>query len=138
MKNMRNVVMVALYMAVFANIASVALCFEVNETLSPQQVSVQNGIDWLRSNQNANGSWLDDPAVTATAVTAMLNWNYSENDSVVSNGVEFVLSHLNDDGSMYNNSGRYTYYTAISVLAPAATHNPDYHDEMLKMREWLG
>lgn len=110
----------------------------LTNTRSPS-ASVQSGIDWLRApgRQAADGSWYGDPAVTSFAVVCMLNWGYDETDPMVSKGIDYVLSKINPDGSVYNQSHRYTYYTSVATLPLAATHNPDYHDELEKMRNWL-
>ncbi|HUT94316.1 MAG TPA: Ig-like domain-containing protein [Thermoguttaceae bacterium] len=102
-----------------------------------QQESIQRGIDWLLSRQYANGSWRNDPANTSMAVLAMLNAGYHESHPAVANGIDFILPYIRSDGSVGPQSSRYTYRTSIAILPLVATHNPDYHDEISKMRTWL-
>ena len=101
--------------------------------------SIFNGLRYLRTHQLANGSWSNDPAVTSLAVLAMLNAGYDETDQIVAGGIQYVLSRINSapDGSVHNNSGRYTYYTSIAILPLVATHNSEYHNEIKRMRDWL-
>ena len=105
--------------------------------LNPQREAIAKGISWLRSHQYANGSWLNDPAVTSMAVLTMLNWDYDESDSVVSDGIAYIRSYINPDGSVYSNIARSTYYTSIAILPLVATHNSSYESEIERMREWL-
>ena len=101
------------------------------------QGPIARGITYLRQWQGADGSWLSDPAVTSFAVLSMLNAGYGEDDPDVAEGLAYVLSRINGDGSVHNQSHRYTYYTSIAILPLVATHNPDYHDEIAAMRTWL-
>ena len=114
------------------------------ETLTPTVESISAGLEWLRGQQLENGSWSNDPAVTSFAVLSMLNagcdedWDSAcDGSNPVARGIQYVLSTLNPDGSIYDNPNRYTYYTSIAILPLVATHNPDYHDELTAMRQWL-
>jgi squalene-hopene/tetraprenyl-beta-curcumene cyclase len=99
--------------------------------------SIEDGLGWLRNHQNVDGSWYNDPAVTSLAVLAMLNWGYDESDEIVAKGINYVLSNINPDGTVYNQDYRYTYYTSIAILPLAATGNAEYYDEIQSMRDWL-
>jgi murein DD-endopeptidase MepM/ murein hydrolase activator NlpD len=105
----------------------------------PIDTAISKGLQYLRDQQLTNGSWSNDPAVTSLAVLAMLNAGYDEGDSVVADGIQYIISKINTnpDGSVHSVSGRYTYYTSIAILPLVATHNPDYHDEIIRMRNWL-
>ena len=105
----------------------------------PIDTAIYNGLQYLRNHQLTNGSWSNDPAVTSLAVLAMLNAGYDESDPVVAGGIQYIISRINTnpDGSVHSVSGRYTYYTSIAILPLVATHNPDYHDEIIRMRNWL-
>ena len=105
----------------------------------PIDTAIANGLQYLRDHQLTNGSWSNDPAVTSLAVLAMLNAGYDESNPVVAGGIQYIISRINTnpDGSVHNVSSRYTYYTSIAILPLVATHNPDYHDEITRMRNWL-
>ncbi|MCY2987311.1 MAG: Ig-like domain-containing protein, partial [Planctomycetota bacterium] len=102
-----------------------------------QQESIQRAIDWLRTNQQANGSWSNDAANTSMAVLAMLNAGYKETDTIVSRGIQSLLAQVHADGSVGTEPGRYTYRTALAIVPLVATHNTAYHDQISKMRTWL-
>jgi len=105
--------------------------------LGQTHTAIERGLGWLCANQDSGGSWYGDPAVTSFAVLTMLNWGFDETDEIVSKGINYVLSKINPDGSVYNQPNRYTYYTSIAILPLAATYNADYHDEIQSMRNWL-
>lgn len=108
--------------------------------IQSSRASISKGIQYLRNHQLSNGSWSNDPAATSLAVLAMLNAGYKEkSDSIVADGIQYIISRINTnpDGSVHNVSSRYTYYTSIAILPLVATHNPDYHDEITRMRNWL-
>jgi len=104
---------------------------------TPEPQVIYEGIKWLIERQLANGSWSNDPALTSFAVVCMLNAGYGENNSHVANGLEYIRDRINPNGSVHNQSNRYTYYTSIAILPLVATHNPDYHGEIAIMRDWL-
>ena len=104
---------------------------------TPEPQAIHDGINWLRDRQLGNGSWSNDPAHTSFVILSMVNAGYTEEHSTVSLGIQYVLSRMNGDGSVHNQSHRYTYYTSIAVLPLVATHNEDYHDEITLMRNWL-
>jgi squalene-hopene/tetraprenyl-beta-curcumene cyclase len=101
------------------------------------QGPIFKGLNWLRNQQLENGSWSNEPAITSLAVLALLNHGYDESDPVVSDGIQYILSRINPDGSVHNVSYRYTYYTSMAISPLAATKNSEYDDEILKMRSWL-
>ena len=75
--------------------------------------------------------------MTSFAVLVMVNWDYPESDPIVANGIAYLRSDIHPDGSVYSNLNRSTYYTSIAILPLVATHNPLYHDEISRMRQWL-
>lgn len=107
------------------------------------QPAIDSGLQWLRDNQNGDGSWgsmddLDANRLGATefAVMAFLNNGYSQNsgdpnyDAALENGLNYILGSVIPvdpidgdwgDGSISAPSGAArNYTTAIGVLALAA------------------
>lgn len=99
------------------------------------------GFEYLRSRQKSNGSWSDNPAITAFAVLAMLNAGIDQSDSDVAAGLQYILNQQNADGSVFTDPNRYTYYTSIAMLPLIATGSFDpitgYGDQITRMRNWL-
>jgi hypothetical protein len=85
--------------------------------------------------KNENGSWQNHVGYTAMATLAFLNAGYTENDEVVSGGIQYLLSNVQADGGIYSWYGNYE--TALSILALKATGNPDYSDEMANAADYL-
>ncbi|MGB2840943.1 MAG: prenyltransferase/squalene oxidase repeat-containing protein [Halobacteriota archaeon] len=82
--------------------------------------AIDDGIQWLRQNQNIDGSWGWSVGETAFAVLALLNEGYDETDANVSAGINYILSRQNADGSI----GSYRYYeTGLGIMALVATGN---------------
>jgi hypothetical protein len=103
------------------------------------QEAINAGVNWLRApgRQLANGSWSNDAATTSMAVLTMLNAGYKQTDSIVANGIQYILSQVHADGSVGHEPGRYTYRTSIAILPLVATHNAAYRTLIEKMRGWL-
>lgn len=106
---------------------------------------MDKGFAWLRANQKADGSWSDanHPAITALAVWALAGGG-EENRDAIRRGVEFILQHAQDDGSIYVPSGEgrvgggyRNYNTAISMTALHKAGNPDLVPVILKARKFL-
>jgi squalene-hopene/tetraprenyl-beta-curcumene cyclase len=82
-------------------------------------VAGARGIDYLRSTQNDDGSWMPQPgpAVTAMVVRAMLAQpNISVHDPAVSKAVDYILAHRRDDGAICGPMLA-NYNTAICLAA---------------------
>ena len=82
--------------------------------------SISKGIEYLREQQNEDGSWSPEvgPAITALAVTVMLDQpNIGKDDPAVQKGIEYILSTVRDDGGIYSERTLPVYNTAISLSA---------------------
>ena len=97
--------------------------------------AINNGLQWLCDNQNADGSWGTDEYVLGTtefATLAFLNHGYNETDPVVASAMSFILSKVRgSDGAIseeYSGGSRgyvdnYTTAIGIMVLAAADKYN---------------
>jgi hypothetical protein len=111
--------------------------------------AIQRGIDYLVSKQTAgDGSWNEwgnPEAETAMAVLAMLNAGYPVSAPAVKNGLEYIRSRFALDGHINGpHSGRFTFYTSLSILPFCAAYkisDQSYKDVLRPhiemMREWL-
>ena len=61
--------------------------------------------------------------------------DYTENDDVVSDGIQYLLSNVQADGGIYGSYGNYE--TSLSILALKATGNSDYDDEIASAADYL-
>lgn len=138
----------------FSSIAILVSCFasssaQETSVASPHlslqleiQRSVDEGIDYLISSQNEDGSWSnpEHPAFTALALTAILrDPNASEVEariSAVEKGFEFLLSCQREDGAIVVESLP-NYNTALSITAMVESGNADYIPALREARSWL-
>ncbi|CAB1084824.1 hypothetical protein D1AOALGA4SA_12332 [Olavius algarvensis Delta 1 endosymbiont] len=118
----------------------IAVCVNA-DTGTGFEVTISNGdpislgLCWLRQQQQANGSWQDFVGYTAMASLAFLNAGLTEDDEVVSKGINYLLSYVQTDGGIYNYY--HNYETALSILALKATENTDYTDEITNAANYL-
>ena len=94
--------------------------------------AIKAGLQWLREHQT-DGSWQNSVGITSMATLAFLNVGYDERDPTVSKAIQYILANRRGDGSF----GWGTYETSTAVWALVATHNPDYHDEIVQAKDWL-
>lgn len=82
--------------------------------------AIEDGIAYLRSTQNEDGSWspAPGPAITAMALSVMLNRkDISTEDPAVKKAVAYILSHANEDGSIHAGIlANYNTSTCVSAL----------------------
>ncbi len=100
---------------------------------------IDKGLNFLRQ-QHAyypDGSWLDSVGITGLATLAFLNAGYEETDTDVQKAIQYLLSAVNEDGSIFVDFSHRTYETSMAILALKGTHNPAYNDEISAARNWL-
>ncbi|MEX0744156.1 MAG: prenyltransferase/squalene oxidase repeat-containing protein [Phycisphaeraceae bacterium] len=103
--------------------------------------AIERGIEYLRSTQADDGSRSAEPAgpaVTAMIVSAMLDRpNIAADDPQVSKAVDFILSHVQEDGGIYDNILA-NYNTAIALSALARiNHRPDVAEAIANAQAFL-
>jgi squalene-hopene/tetraprenyl-beta-curcumene cyclase len=103
------------------------------ELKSKAKRAVDAGLHYLRINQADDGSWSNSVGVTALGLRAFLQSHrgYSEIDGAfITRPIQFVLAHVNDDGSISETNQNRNYNTAVAMTGIAATGN-DAYDEVL-------
>lgn len=98
----------------------------------------EHGRAWLAQQQEADGSWRHHPAITALAVTSLLQ--AGTHKAAAERGLTFILSNVKTNGAIYGGgeSDKYpNYSTAICSMALMAAGKPEYRDAILKARQFL-
>ena len=104
------------------------------ETMDPQlkekaRRAIDAGLHYLRGAQAENGSMSGSVGITALSLRAFLESHrgYNEADGAfVSKQVDYLLSKVNEDGSICETLQNRSYNTAVALTALAATKNPKY------------
>lgn len=110
------------------------------ELKSRAKRAVDAGLHYLRVNQADDGSWSDSVGVTALGLRAFLQSHrgYSEIDGAfITRPVEFLLAHINEDGSISETNQNRNYNTAVAMTGLAATNNDAYADELAGAQSFL-
>ena len=107
---------------------------------SKAEQATDAGLKFLRSTQAEDGSWSKSVGVTALALRAFLESHpgYSEIDSdFISGSVNYLLAHVNEDGSISETNQERNYNTAVAVTALQATGNPKYTETIKNAQKYL-
>jgi squalene-hopene/tetraprenyl-beta-curcumene cyclase len=102
--------------------------------------AVDAGLHYLRLSQAPDGAWSKSVGVTAIALHAFLGSHrgYSEADGAfISRPLAFILSHVNEDGSISETLQNRSYNTAVALVALQATKNPKYAPVIEKAQAFL-
>ncbi len=102
--------------------------------------AVDGGLHYLRGQQQPDGSVLNSVGITALSLRAFLEAHrgYNEGDGAfITNQVEYLLSKVNDDGSICDSLQNRSYCTAVALSALAATKNPKYDPVIAGGRKFL-
>lgn len=101
---------------------------------------IERGLKFLLSRQQDNGSWLDNPAVTALAVYAMLKepaYNPDlQSDRAILAGLNYILAHAQPDGGIHAGEN-VNYNTAICLVALVETGRPEYAGVIRRAKDFL-
>ena len=98
---------------------------------------IEKGLQYLRTQQNPDGSWSNDVGITSLAALAFLNAGYNETDPDVQDAIGYIRSKVQGDGSIYSYYYSRTYQTSLAVLALVATHNNSYDTIINNAANWL-
>lgn len=105
--------------------------------------AIAKGVDYLKSQQNAEtGSWSDPvhPAFTALAISSILgdpNLDPAQGlPAEVEKGYAFLLSNIKDDGGIYS-KGLATYNTALSLTALSMSGKKEHLPVIARARRLL-
>ncbi len=102
--------------------------------------AVDAGLHYLRINQKDDGSWSSSVGVTALALRAFLQSHrgYNEDDGAfITRPIEFMLAHVNEDGSIGETNQNRNYNTAVSMTALAAAENEKYDEVLSNAQNFL-
>ncbi|MEM1028611.1 MAG: prenyltransferase/squalene oxidase repeat-containing protein [Planctomycetota bacterium] len=101
------------------------------------RVAIASGLDYLRSTQNADGSWSPQPgpAVTGMIVAAMLDQpDLDATDPTIAKALEYILDRVQPDGSIRDTPDGIlaNYNTAICLSALARIDNDPHVAEVVR------
>jgi len=133
-------------------VLSVSIANATPPTGADIQLAIDNGLDWLRTNQYVDltptypwGCWGDasvrfggahpsdphgDVGVTALCAWAFIDEGVTEFDGTpegvcLGRAIQYLTNHILPDGSITNvGAGTVNYHTSMSIIALFATHNP--------------
>jgi len=98
--------------------------------------SITKGLEWLRTEQLEDGSWMGDVGITALVVSSFANAGIGEEDPAILQAVDFILTKRTPDGSFTMGTNT-VYYTSVCIAALSATRNPEYKDEVQDAIDYL-
>ncbi|MEX1016651.1 MAG: prenyltransferase/squalene oxidase repeat-containing protein [Phycisphaeraceae bacterium] len=129
-----------LLLSLLAHPAAPALALD-DDHWRDANAAIERGIEFLRTTQQDDGSWSADPAgpaVTAMIVAAMLDRpDISADDPQVSKAIDFILSHVQEDGGIYDGILP-NYNTAIALTALSKiNHRPDVAQAIADAQDFL-
>ncbi len=104
--------------------------------------ALRRGAAFVLSRQEADGSWMHHPAITALAATALLQMPPNavpEGAAAAAKAIDFVKGAAKPDGSIWTpGEGQYpNYSTAISLIALVAADRPADREIMRKARQFI-
>jgi squalene-hopene/tetraprenyl-beta-curcumene cyclase len=97
--------------------------------------SIEQGVEFLKSQQNDNGSYGPVVGITALAVRAMTGspMDVGLKDPAVKKAVDWVMKYQQDNGGIYDpRFGKGNYNTSIAVMMFASLNEPWYKDVIQK------
>jgi hypothetical protein len=100
--------------------------------LLESKAAVLRALSFLAAEQKPNGSWQDQPAITALVVMGMISSGengYGVKSPVVAKALEYIRSFQQPDGGIYDKYYA-TYSTSICVTALAQAHLPQDADRI--------
>lgn len=102
--------------------------------------SVDAGLNYLRTQQAADGSVARSVGITALSLRGFLESHrgYNEGDGAfITNQVNYILSHVKPDGSITESLQNTSYNTSVAMNALAATKNPKYNAVIAAAQKYL-
>jgi squalene-hopene/tetraprenyl-beta-curcumene cyclase len=102
--------------------------------------AVDAGLRYLRNQQAASGAWSDSVGITALALRGYLESprHYNEADGAfITRPIAYILSHVNDDGSISESLQNRSYNTAVAIVALEATGNPAHRTVIANAQKFL-
>lgn len=100
--------------------------------------SIKEGLKWLYSQQEDDGSWQHYPAISALVLSAYLRAHpsISINEPVIENGFEFLKSCVKPDGSIFLDDMP-NYNTAICLVAFKDANYAGFDNIIINAEDYL-
>ncbi|MCB1723971.1 MAG: terpene cyclase/mutase family protein [Gammaproteobacteria bacterium] len=131
---------VALALSLFAFTHASADALMDDDLRSKAQRAADSGMHYLRGTQAEDGSWSQSVGVTALALRAFLESHraYKEDDGpFITRPIQFILDHVNPDGSISETNQNRNYNTAVAMSALQATGDAKYADVIANAQKFL-
>ncbi len=96
--------------------------------------TVNKAIEFLRTNQSADGSFSAEggPAITALVTAAVLQAGRSPDDPLVAKALKYVEGFVHPDGGIYaNGSTHQNYETCIAIQCYTAANEDKRYDKLI-------
>lgn len=100
--------------------------------------AIDKGTKWLVQQQSPEGYWGEPayPAMTAMALSSLLNQPGPKPEAQIKKGLEFLVSNVKSDGGIYN-KGMTSYNTSLSMMALMQSGDPAYKPIVRNARHFL-
>lgn len=105
--------------------------------------AIDKGLEWLRQQQEPDGTFGGYLGFTSLAVTAFLrhpSGKYKADEPFIKKTLDFIVSLQKEDGSIYDKRSQPSlpnYNTSVALMALAATNNPKYDEVIKKAQGYL-
>ncbi len=136
---MNRTLLAACCLCLFAWVAPAAFGLD-DEHWRKADAAIERGVAYLRSVQNADGSWTPQPgpAVTAMVVQTLLDRpDVSPDDPAVRRAIDYILSFAKEDGGIHAGMLQ-NYNTAICLSALSRVDSrPDVAEAVAKAQDYL-
>lgn len=99
---------------------------------------VQSGAAFLAAAQEEDGSYSSfaGTGVTSLVTTALLRNGRTPTDPLIARSLEYLQSHVREDGGIYQKGSRYrNYETCLAILCFTEANSDGQFDELLKRAE---
>ncbi len=100
------------------------------------RAKIDQALEWLKTRQLPDGSWLGNPGITAMGVTAFLNRGIGSDDPAVAKALDYIIDQKTSDGS-FTSGTNVVYETSLCIVALSATRNPEYKDDVKSAINYL-
>ncbi len=143
---MKNIIGIMLVLIMFSTTVYISahphpeLNAFMNEALNKRViVSIDKGLEWLKTQQGEDGLFADHPGMTALAITAFLrhpeNKYSEEKHPFIQKAIDRLIAMQQENGAIYDiqkQPALPNYNTAISLMALASTSNPKKYEKVIK------
>lgn len=111
------------------SVVGTAQTSETTDHAAEARADIQKALDWLRTRQMDDGSWLASVGVTSMGVMAFTNGGVGSDDPAVVNALNYIIDEKTADGS-FTSGTNVVYETSLAIVALTSTRNPEYKDDV--------